>query len=111
MSERVVPTKPGWWLVNISGNRLARPLHVVYVSNIDSRSDDLVCTEPGGSVSHVENSYFKWLAPVASPEAVAAAVEVLKGYGHAARLARDQQGVDEIKRAIAGLTGGEVQHG
>jgi len=112
MSERVVPTKPGLWFYrHIEAHDM--PDSVVLVREVTAEDDDhgtftgeLVAefSEPD-ELLEVGNVNGTWLRPVPSAESVQAAVEamrkaafVLEAYGdHAVTL----------RKAIAGLTGGE----
>lgn len=106
MSERVVPTKPGWW----------RCSHVFSVS--DEQIVHVI--EEFGSLKFygglfdgfvdVKSNNVSWIAPVPSAEAVHAAVESLKECRDElvtlrSRLLRGV--VERAEQAIAGLTVGE----
>lgn len=101
MSERRIPTEPGWWWCDYKGVRV---LEVYWSLAWGGRFVSI----QGLVSAPVDDASFKWLEPVAIPDAVAAAVAALKA---AAAEFHEHEWANSLKvqmeQAIAALTGGE----
>lgn len=103
MSERAVPTKPGFWWCSFCGNKAVRE---VYVEESESPDDTfLAVLDDAGEPWGVFSKEIQWIAPVPSSESVQAAIAN-------AQFILDGDGVLPAYRqllvdAIAGLTGVE----
>lgn len=105
MSERVLPTKPGWWWASMFDG-----VQILYVErcgdNLIANVNADVEVSPVGLVHEID-----WLAPVPSAAAVQAAVEAMTQSKSAMKAWMRECDwrvfVANRDNAIAGLTGGD----